>query len=515
MTQHLGTGYRKHRKGAWGFTLALAFILAAVVIPLASGSTSGGRPATYMFTGNAGACAGQGSLTFDVTLTNTSKTQSLGSADLYAPANITVTAASIVSGGGSTASIARTTYPNPVTPDTNDPTSTGRSLISLRNLQVPGGQTPSAAVIVHVTANVGAPGKKYWYSLVKQANDFNPGDLDLSNTLSIQGSNPYVDIETCTLAFTQQPPNPWQKATKASPAVAVALKAGSTPVPSSGLNPSLAVLAGSAGTTSDFTGFGTASYDSNSFTWTWPDAKPNATAPSGAYNLVASASGVSSATSDSDSTTAVNEPFQVADSVCPAGQKCPPAESNLDPNAEGTVALGINNTLPGPVTIDFGPSGVADPLCSPWNRAFYTDASGTTVYFPSVTLNYSWGTKMLQVTYLVRNSEWVLTNVSRGNQDMEFCVNARHQVDTYKNGDPQTNPLAVPFTGKYGPAKWNPTDQYFHGVIYTVANPSKVTADPAVCGRGTVDLPTGLNGATEQWRSWTVCIPYDWDWNFK
>jgi hypothetical protein len=511
MTQHqrTGFGYRKHRKGAGGLTLLVAFILAAVLIPLASGSTSGGRPASYMFTGNAAACAGQGSLTFDVTLANTSKTQNLGSADLYAPANITVTAASIASGGGATASIARTTYPNPVTPDTNDPTSTGRSLISLRNLQVPGGQTPSAAVIVHVTANVVATGKKYWYSLVKQANDFNPGDLDLSNTLSIQGSNPYVDIETCTLAFTQQPPNPWQKATNASSAVAVALNAGSTPVPSSGLNPSLAATG--TGATGDFD-FGTASYDSSSFTWTWPDAMPKATAPSGPYNLVASASGVASTTSDSDSNTAGNQPFQVSDSVCPAGQKCAPAESNLDPNAKGTVALGINNTLPGPVTIDFGPGGVADPLCSPWNRPFYTDASGTTVYFPSVTLNYSWGTTMLQVTYLVRNSEWVLTDASRGNQDMEFCVSARHQILTGENGPP---PSGVPFNGKYGPATWNPTDQYFHGVIYSVANPSKVTSDPAVCGRAGVNLPTGPNGATENWRSWTVCIPYDWDWNFK
>jgi hypothetical protein len=510
MTQQVRTGCRKHRKAAWGLALVCACILAVVAIPLASGATSGDRPTTYTFTGSTAACAGQGSLTFDVTLTNTSKTQNLGSADLSAPANITVTAASITSGGGAAASIAVSTYPYPVTPDTNDPTSVGRSLVSLRNLQAPGGQTPSAAVIVHVTANVVASGKQYWYSLVKQANEFKPGDLDLSNRFNIQGSNPYVDVETCTLAFTQQPPNPWQKATKASSAVAVALEAGTTPVPSSGLNPSLA--ANGAGTTSDFD-FGVPSYDSTSFTWTWPDAMPKATAPSGLYNLVATATG-SSATSDSDPNTAGIQPFQVADSVCPAGQNCPPAESNTDPNAEGAGALGINNTLSGPVTLDFGPGG-GEAKCSPWNRAFYTDGSGTTVYFPSVVLNYNWGQKMLQVTYLVRNSEWVLTNVSRGNQDIEFCVGARHQVNTQENGDPATNSSAVPFTGKYGPATWKDTDQLFWGVISTVSNPNKVTTDPAVCARGTVDLSTGVNGATEKWRSWTICIPYDWDFSIK
>ena len=119
---------------------------------------------------------------------------------------------------------------------------------------------------------------------------------------------------------------------------------------------------------------------------------------------------------------------------------------------------------------------------------------------------------MLQVTYLVRNSEWVLTNAARGNQDIEFCVGARHQLDTQKNGPP---PSGVTFMGKYGVATWNATDELFYGVIYSVANPSKVTTDPAVCGRGGVDLATGPNGATEQWRSWTICIPIDWDFSIK
>jgi hypothetical protein len=63
-------------------------------------------------------------------------------------------------------------------------------------------------------------------------------------------------------------------------------------------------------------------------------------------------------------------------------------------------------------------------------------------------------------------------------------------------------------------AVWDEEDGLFWGVLATVSNPSKVKAggDPAVCGRGGQDLPTGLGGSSETWRTWTICIPYDWDW---
>src|SRR5262249_27381354 len=129
-----------------------------------------------------------------------------------------------------------------------------------------------------------------------------------------------------------------------------ALEANGVPVPSPGLNPSLSVLAGSAGTTTDFDFGGAATPDATSSVWSWPNAMPKSTAPSGFYNLVASATGQTSVNSNA---------FQVVDSICPAGQNCPPVDTNTGPNGEGAGALGINNTLSGDVELSFIPTGAA------------------------------------------------------------------------------------------------------------------------------------------------------------
>jgi hypothetical protein len=505
MTRHVRTGYRKHRKAAWGLALVFALILAAAVIPLASGGTSGGRPAAYTFTGDAAACAGQNSVTFPVTLTNMSKTQNLGSADLYAPLNITVTDATITAGGGS-GYVLKPIGPAPLTPP-GFPAGSHPSLISLRSLQVPG-TTPPSSVTVSVTANVSpnaGSGPLSWYSIAKQANSFNPGDLDTSNALANQDRNPTFTVSNCELRFFKQPPNPWEKgktATAEGSVPEVAVYAGTTQVDVGGTPPpALSAVVGGTNTdaSSDFS-FGSATYSSSTLSWTWPNAMPTSTAD-GYYNLVATL-GSMTATSDSNSTTNGNQPFQVVDSLCPAGQTCPPVASNSDPNAAGTGALGIDTTtLQAPVILDFGPPGGAS--CDPWpNRASYLDSSGNRVYFPAVELSYTWGVKMLKVTYYIRNSEWVLTDTSRGNQDAEFCVGAHHQNMPNDDG-------THPFIGKYGPAgtHWDGTN-YF-AVVKTVANPSKVGSDPVICGRGNKDLT--FNGVTETWRGSTLCIPYDWD----
>jgi hypothetical protein len=267
MTQQVRSNYRKHRKATWVFALLLAVTVASVLVPLASGS----GPQTYTLTGNAAACAGTTSVTFDVTLKNTAKTQNVGSADLYAPSDITVTHATM--SGSSTGSVALSTYPNAVTPDTNDSTTVGRSLVSLRSLTVPGG----SQVKVTVTASLLSPpgSGTSWYSIVKQANSFNPGDLDTSNTFTLQGSNPTFTVSTCTLQFVTQPANPWQKNTTISPPVAVAVFSGTTRVAVGG-TPSLSVAAGSDGATSDFS-FGSATYSASTLSWSWPGAKPNST----------------------------------------------------------------------------------------------------------------------------------------------------------------------------------------------------------------------------------------------
>ena len=129
--------------------------------------------------------------------------------------------------------------------------------------------------------------------------------------------------------------------------------------------------------------------------------------------------------------------------------------------------------------------------------------------------NYGNQDKMLQVTYMVRNSDWILTNAARGNNDIELCAVAKHSIFTTQNDYPPSpshlDGKGVPFTGKYGPATWDPSTGMFSGVLTTVSNPSKVKTDgkgsPAICGRGNF---TDTSGVT--WRAWTVCIPTDWDW---
>ena len=500
MTDHVRTSYRRHRWTLWGLMVAIAVAAAAVMIPMASGA----RPTTYSFTGNASACAGTTSVTFPVVLTNTTNSsQNLGSANLYAPTNLTVTDASILSGGGGSASILE-----PIgTATLNGET---RSLIHVSGLQLPGGQMPEAAVTIEVVANVSNPATqtKSWDSIAKQANDFNPGDTDLSNSLTLTpaGSNPTFTVAACELRFVTQPPNPWQKGTSA--AVSAAVFAGSTAVPSGGLDPLLGATVGGTNTNASiqFSGLGAGSYSATTLRWNWT-AAPNTNAASGLYNLVVSASGYTSVKSDSNSAVGNQEaPFRVTDNACLPGATC-----NVTSNLPGAQAqLGLTNPLPGSIAIDFGPGGTG-ALCDPWpNRAFFLDANGNPVYFPAVALDYTWGNNMLQTTYRVRNSQWVLTNAARGNQDIEFCVQARHQDAAKNDGD-------HPFVGKYELSDWDGT--FYSGVLATVSNPNKVKTDgtgsPAVCARGSQDLPTGPGGASETWRTWTICIPFDWDWGIK
>jgi hypothetical protein len=307
---------------------------------------------------------------------------------------------------------------------------------------------------------------------------------------------------TKTLVFDKQPANPWQKDTPITPtASAIAVKVingtqGGTPT----------IAATGAGTTLNFD-FG--SPVNNNGTWSWPNAKPKADAPSGLYNLVVTL-GSLTATSDSDLSPSApgNQPFRVADYVCvpESPTSCNDLTSHLNTGAQGK--LSIANTLGSPIALDFQLGLDPVPLgCNnatpgqTWNRTYFGDPP---VYFPAVALDFTEHEKdMLQVTYAIRNSEWVLTNAARGNQDIEFCAVARHQTARW-NGD---GAEPRPFSGKYGPAQWDGTN--YSGVLTTVSNPSKVKTDgtgsPAVCGRGTQDI------SGETWRTWTVCIPWDLD----
>jgi hypothetical protein len=299
---------------------------------------------------------------------------------------------------------------------------------------------------------------------------------------------------TKTLVFVNQPANPWQKNTPITPsasAIAVTVINGTQ-----GGTPTIAATG--AGTTSDFD-FGSPAFNNQTKTWSWPNAKPKLTAPSGLYNVVVTL-GTLTATSDSDlSTSTTNDPFRVADKVCPAGEPCS-AFSDDSASAKGAGRVSLTNTLSNAIALDFeAGGGVCGTASNPWNPAFYVDSSGNTVRFPAFELNFAPATTgMLQMTYMVRNSEWVQTSTSRGNSDAEFCVAARHP-------DPALNDGLHPFDGKYGPSVFNAP--FYWGVLQTVSNADKTTDDPVVCARGNVSLPTGPGGVSETWRTWTHCIP--------
>jgi len=232
-------------------------------------------------------------------------------------------------------------------------------------------------------------------------------------------------------------------------------------------------------------------YSSTTKYWSWTVATTSST-PSGLYKFTATLGDLAPATSNS---------FRVAQFVCP------PSCEGTSSNTAGQGKLNIANTLGSAIALDFqaGGSTTIPAGCDgtapnrTWNRAYYLDADGNKIYFPAVSLNFTWGSNMLQVTYMVRNSEWTLTAATRGNQDIDFCAEARHQ-----NSSPGEK-----FVGKYGDATFDTTTNMWSGVLATVSNPTKVKKDPAVCGRGTQDI------SGETWRTWTICIPYDWDWGIK
>lgn len=314
-----------------------------------------------------------------------------------------------------------------------------------------------------------------------------------------------------TLKFVTQPPVAMQKTAPATSAdIAVAVFNGNQIQNSQSQAPVLTVTG--PGAISDFTITGP-TYSSTTKYWTW-NVTPHSDAPSGSYTFTATLGTLDPVTSN---------PFRVAQFVCSASSSCDNT-SNLTTVGQGKLT--IANTLSSPVALDFqtglspvplgcdndpnNPNDSNDPTHT-WNR-LYIDVNGNGVadasdtYFPAVALDFNWGSQMLQVTYMVRNSDWVLTNAARGNNDIELCAVAQHQ-DPNRN----TGAEADKFDGKYGRSTWDPITKTYSGVLTTVSNPSKVktngTGSPAICGRGNFVDASGVT-----WRAWTVCIPTDWDW---
>ena len=160
-------------------------------------------------------------------------------------------------------------------------------------------------------------------------------------------------------------------------------------------------------------------------------------------------------------------------------RESPDSSCSVTSNLPGPFQSGvtINNHNLAPIAINFAAGDTATGKCDPWIRASYP-VDGVPSYFPGVELDFGWGSGTLQVIYRVRNADWVLTEASRGNQDIEICAGARHWQDFEQNGprraqghrgdrrsvhDEERRPRSLEFV-----------DQLYWGVLPSVQNPSKV-----------------------------------------
>jgi hypothetical protein len=449
-------------------------LVAAVAIPFATGA-----PSKYytLMADPTSTCTTPQRQTFTLTLTNQTRNQNLGSANITAPSYAALVSATL-SGTTGTATV-------------NQPDGFGSTpnTIRLRNLVLPTiGSPATITVVADVTA--GSGGK--WTSIVKQSNNFSdsgPGNLF---SLKPGTADPALTVAECAseYVFVDQPDDAERGAAQT---VTVELQVNGTAVPVSGPLTLVALQDGAEiDDQDDFSGL-TVQASGNQWTFT----------------VTGNVSGTDYALQAGET---VSETFTIADGLCQPNVTDP---EHLNSSCSLTSTLNggafesgvtINDHKLEPIAINFEAGDVADGKCDPWQRASYTD-NGQTYHFPGVALDFGWGGGVLRVIYRVRNAEWVLTQASRGNSDIEICAGARHGVNTHLNG-----PSGDPFTGKYGDAVWDSGDGLFWGVLGSVSNPGKVKNDPVVCGSGNQNLPTGPGGSSETWRAWTICIPYDWDW---
>jgi hypothetical protein len=489
MTQQVRKGYRNHRKATWALVLAVVAAIATVVIPFASGA-----PSKYYTLGASPepTCSTPTRQEFTLTLSNKTRNQNLGSMNIEAPSYIQLVTGStpLLTGSAGQATV-------------NEPDGFGdtANTIRLRNLTLP---TNTSTATVTVLADVSAGSGQTWKSIAKQSNNFaDSGPGNLFAPLTEGAGSPPATVTVCALdyVFVDQPNNA-EKGSAQS--VQVELQSNGVPVTVSG-----------ALTLSAFQTVGTTTTAVDSrFNTPPPGLMASAPDPGNlqwTFSIVGNTSGTGYTLKAGNT---VSNPFAIVDGLCNPGVTDPEhlnGSCSLTSNLNGGIlesGITINNHDLQPIGINFAAGSTATDKCANWTRAFYTGA-GQTYFFPGVELDLTWGGGVLQVIYRVRNADWVLTEAARGNQDIQICAGARHQ-DASKNGD---GSAPRPFTTKFGvDATWD--GELYWGVLPTVQNPSKVRAggDPAVCGRGTQDLPTGPSLSLETWRTWTICIPYDWDW---
>ena len=492
MTDHVRTSYRNHRRATWGLVIAVVVAIAAVLVPLATGAGSQkfytvGVPSTL--------CSTPTTQTLTLTLSNQTRNQNLGSANITAPGGIALENLSgVVTGAGATATISV---------NVPDQFSTTANTIRLRNLVLP---TNGSTATITVAAVVTSGGT--WTTTGKQSNAF--ADSGPGNLFTAAGVPFTTSVSQCqqNYVFVLGPVDAERGSAQT---VKVQIQSAGQPVPVSGNLTLTALQNGSPVPTTTFSGLGP----------TGPDTSGALVGKQWTFSVTGNVYGTGYALQAGS--TISNPTFSIVAGLCPPNttdtQHLVSTCSLTSGLNGGILESGVtinSHTLPGSIGINFAAASEGAGKCDPWTRASYT-VGGQTYYFPGVNLDFEWGGGLLKVVYRVRNADWVRTESSRGNSDIEICAGARHGVNTEQNGFPPNSVedpagTGVPFIGKYGAARWDPDDGLFWGVLASVPNPSKVRSDPVVCSSGNQSLATGPGGALETWRTWTICIPADWDW---
>jgi len=178
MTRLLSTRYRTHRGRTWALVLALAVVLGAVLIPLATGASD--KTFTLTLTPPT-ACSSttDGVASTVLTLKNTAKNASLGSAEVYFPPN----------------SVDSVSSPATLRSNTSSATSSGtKDIVAFRNLNLSTG----SSVTVTVRFKAGTFSTTVT-AVVKQSNEFNDtqGGANVFELDPAQGSFPTLRVVQC------------------------------------------------------------------------------------------------------------------------------------------------------------------------------------------------------------------------------------------------------------------------------------------------------------------------------
>jgi hypothetical protein len=476
MTQRGRTGYRRHGRAAW-IAASVALLAAIVAVPLAIGAN------TKYYTLAASptnACSTPAEQTFTLTLTNQTRGQNLGSANITAPSYISLEAGTqVISGTG---------YDS-FTVDQPDGFDSTANTIRLRGLTLP---TIGSAATITVKALVSVPAAgvaRTWTSIVKQSNTF--ADSGPGNLFSFQPNVPLptTTVSQCHYAFVQGPVN-------ASKGVAQVVKvqlqdSNNNPTTVSGPLTLGATQNGNAAD-ANFSGLTANSPDAGNQQWT--------------FSVTGNVSGQGYALT-AGATSSAPPSFTIADCI-PVNGVCSVGFMGSGDGLGGGAFNGSGLNPDSAIVLSFASipaSGAA--ICQAgwgWSKlTFPPQPPDGRTNFDGITLStFSMTPKgSMTATFYLRNDLFVQTTASQTNS-IQVCAGAAHTV--LPNG-----PDANAFTGQNGvKARWDPQTSLYWGVLQRVPNCGKPPADgsPALCAWGTQTI----NGI--DYRTATVLIPYDWDW---